>query len=220
MTDEVKPQRETWKSKIIKWSLFARKHTHTHTSSNKGKTLESKTQVNFQCAGRAAPHVFDKSSSRAGWGNDEVISVLWTGSNSLGRVCFLMASGLLTHSHTHFFFLCRVLRSEKLFTQYCSWYQDLIITKGSATCACLIFFKTPVTPRSSVPVSPKDSQAIKSYSRHASLTVPAVCAHSPGHCRSVINLAMTPSPCHSGRCTSCVSAWILKMSWAWLCLGL
>lgn len=52
---------------------------------------------NLLCTLRVKPHVFDKSSSRARWGNDEVISVLWTGSHSLGRVHFKL---LLSHTHT------------------------------------------------------------------------------------------------------------------------
>lgn len=100
MTDEVKTQRETRKSNIIKWSLVARKHTRPLTK-EKHWVQDS---INLQCAGRVEPHVFDKSSSRAGWGNDEVISVLWTGSNSLGRAHF---KWLQANQHTHAFpYIC------------------------------------------------------------------------------------------------------------------
>lgn len=112
MTDEVKARRETRKSTQTKWSLLTRKHTHPVKKKKKRKSTGVQVSINLPSARRVEPHVFDKSSSRSWWGNDEVISVLWTGSNSLGRVHFKLLQAP-THTHTHM--LCRKKNCAKTF---------------------------------------------------------------------------------------------------------
>lgn len=198
-----KPREKQEKSKIIKWSLGARKHT----SPNKGKTLESKTQSICSERGERS-HMF-LISPVAEQGEVMMKSSLSSGQVQLHWAVCMLNGFRLTNTHMHFHtFWCAIKKStgNKIFT--CGNKSSKVKWRSSNLWGSYFIFSTPVAP--AVPFI--DEKLKRSHisllgappllfqlptafpGNRVLLWTRVIKSHSAGHCLCVISVSSSVAP--------------------------